>query len=266
MIKTFLTIIATLVVFRIYFIVIEQKSLYYPMKDIPETPKRLDIPFEDVYFKTGDGQTLHGWFVPAQGAKITVLYCHGNGGNIYHRLHRVQFFHEMGVHFFIFDYRGYGQSSGRPSEKGLYRDAEAAYDYLLTRKEVDKNKIAVYGESLGGAVAAELALRRKTSALILEGSFVSVVLRAQQLYPLLPMKFLITQKYDTESRIKKISIPKLIAHARSDEVVGFEHGEMLYKAAAPPKQFLPFDGTHNDDTYVISPAYREQLQRFLTVQ
>ena len=277
--KILLIIILCIILFRIYFIFLEQKSLYHPYKEIPETPANLGIAYEDVNFscsplavsggipskagKTNDEPLLNGWFIPAKDAKVTVLYCHGNAGNIYHRLHKVKFFHEMGVNFFIFDYRGYGKSSGNPSEKGLYKDAQAAYDYIVSRSDVDKNKIVVYGKSLGGPVAAELCLHRKASALILEGSFASVALRAQQLYPFLPMKLLIAQKYDTMAKVKDLPIPKLIVHGRQDEVISFSHAEILFKSAAWPKQFLPFEGGHNDDVYVTSAAYREKLEKFL---
>jgi hypothetical protein len=262
--KILLIIILGAIIFKIYFIFLEQKNLYHPDKEIPGTPTNLGITYEDINFKTEDGKLLNGWFVPAKEAKVTVLYCHGNAGNIYHRLHKAKFFHEMGVNFFIFDYRGYGKSTGNPSEKGLYKDAQAAYDCIISRSDVDRNKIVVYGKSLGGPVAADLCLHRKASALILEGSFASVALRAQQLYPLLPMKLLIAQKYDAVVKVKNMRIPKLIAHGRQDEVISFRHGEILFGAAAEPKQFLPFEGGHNDDVYVTSVAYRENLQKFLS--
>lgn len=261
--KILFIIILGAIIFKIYFIFLEQKSLYHPDKEIPQTPTNLGLAYEDINFKTDDGNLLHSWFVPSKGAKATVLYCHGNAGNIYHRLYKTKFFHEMGVNFFIFDYRGYGKSTGKPSEKGLYKDAQAAYDYLASRDDVDKNKIVVYGKSLGGPVAADLCNNRKACALILEGSFASVALRAQQLYPFLPMKFLITQKYDTMAKVKNLYIPKLIAHGRQDEVISFRHGEALFSVAAEPKQFLPFEGGHNDDLYVTSPAYKDKLKALL---
>ncbi len=159
--KILLAVIILLALLRVYFMLLEQKELYHPVREIPETPAGIGILYEDVNFKTADGETLNGWYVPSNGAKVTILYCHGNAGNIYHRLHRVRFFHRMGINFFIFDYRGYGKNGGKPDEKGLYEDAVAAYDYLTSRKDVDKNKIVVYGKSLGGPIAAEVCLRRK---------------------------------------------------------------------------------------------------------
>ncbi len=261
--RILLIVVLAIIIFKVLFVFLEQKGLYHPDREIPETPKNLGITFEEVNFKTADGQLLNGWFIPAKDAKVTILYCHGNAGNICDRLHKVEFFHNMGANFFLYDYRGYGKSTGKPSEKGLYKDARAAYDYLVSRNDVDKNKIVVYGKSLGGPVAADLCLNRKASALILEGSFASVTLRAQQIYPFLPMKFFITQKYDTMAKVKDLRIPKLIAHGRQDEVISFSHGEILFAAAAEPKEFLPFEGSHNDDAYVISSAYKEELLKFL---
>lgn len=260
--KILLNVIFIVIVFKILFIFLEQKSLYHPCKEILETPKNIGIVFEDINFKTADGQLLNGWFIPGKNSEVTIIYCHGNAGNISHRLHKVKFFYEMGVNFFIFDYRGYGKSTGKPTEKSLYKDAQAAYDYLVSRSDVDRNKIVVYGKSLGGPVAADLCVNRQASALILEGSFASVALRAQQLYPFLPMKLLVTQKYDTMNKVKNILIPKLIAHGRQDEVIGFHHGELLFNAATEPKKFLRFEGGHNDDVYVTTVAFREELKRF----
>lgn len=261
--RILLVIIIVLVLFRLLFIFMEQKNLYHPQRNISQTPAAINLKFEDVYFKTGDGEILNGWFIPSQGARTTVLYCHGNAGNIYHRLHKVKFFHDMGVNFFIFDYRGYGKSTGSPGEKGLYLDAQGAFDYLLRRSDVNKNRIVVYGKSLGGAIAVDLCLKRKAAAIIMEGSFASVALRAKQMYPYLPMKLLVSQKYDALKKISGLGIPKLIAHGKKDNVISFDHGKRLYSAAKAPKEFLVFDGGHNDDTYITSPKFKEELSRFL---
>jgi len=260
--KIILLIILGVIICRVFFLYLEQVSLYYPEKPILETPKDLGISYEDVSFKTPDGHILNGWFVPAKGALVSILYCHGNAGNISYNLHRVKFFHELGMNFFIFDYRGYGKSTGIPRENGLYQDAQAAYDYFILRKDVDKDRIVIYGKSLGGAIAADLCLYRKAIALILDGSFTSVVSRGKQLYPFLPVKLLVTQKYDTLNKIKNIRVPKLIAHGRQDEVISFHHGEVLFEAAAEPKKFLPYEDGHNEDVYVTSAEFRKELERF----
>lgn len=257
-----LKLIICIAIFRLYFVYFEQKNLYYPDKKISGTPKDWAIGYEEVEITTPDGKVLSAWFVPAPGASVTVFYCHGNAGNISHRLHKVEFFHDMGVNFFIFDYRGYGNSTGFPTESGIYKDTLAAYDYLLSRDDIDKSKIVVCGKSLGGAIATELCTKRDVAALILESSLASVEMRGSEMFPFLPMKLLTLQKYDALKRVKTITIPKLITHGRSDDIISFKHGEALFAAAAEPKKFLPFDGGHNDEVYVTSDAYKEELKKF----
>lgn len=260
--KILITLLFAVLLFRAYFLFLEQRSLYHPSEDIKDTPRAIGVEYEEVYFKAADGTVLNGWFVPAKNARITMLYCHGNAGNSSHRLHKVKFFHEMGVNFFIFDYRGYGKSKGFPYELGLYRDACAAYDYVVSRPDIDKGRIVAYGKSLGAAVAIDLCLRRSVRALMVEGAFLSVLGRAKELYPLLPMKLLVLQKFDNLNKIERITIPKFISHALDDEVIPFAHGEVLYGKAQEPKQFLPFEGLHSDDEFVTSSAYKGALKAF----
>ena len=203
---------------RLFFLWLEFFSLYCPQKKITRTPADIGVPFEEVDIRTSDRQVLNGWFMPAKDARFTILYCHGNAGNIENRLHRIKFFHDLGVNFFIFDYRGYGKSTGFPTEQGLYRDAQAAYDYLLTRADVDKNKIIFYGKSLGAAVAIDLATRRPAAALVSESGFASATLRAKEAYPFLPVRWLLVQRYDSLAKIRQIAAPKLIVHGDIDEV------------------------------------------------
>ena len=237
--------------------------MYYPSRDIPATPENINLPYEEVYFRARDGEKLHGWFVRARNPIATVLFCHGNAGNISHRLHRVKFFNDMGSNVLIFDYRGYGKSSGRPGEKGLYQDAQAAYDYLIAKKNIKNRDLVVYGKSLGGAVAVDLCLKREVGKLILESTFSSVGEVAKEIYPFLPVKLLLTQKYDSLKKLDKISIPKLIVHGRDDEIINFRHSKMLYEKAAEPKEYLPFTGGHNDEVFVTSKEYRDIIKKFL---
>ena len=241
----------------------EQKNLYYPSRDIPATPANINLSYEEVCFPTRDGETLHGWFILAKKPIATVLYCHGNAGNISHRLHRVKFFHDMGINVLIFDYRGYGKSSGRPGEKGLYQDAQAAYDYLIAKKNIQSQDLVVYGKSLGGSVAVDLCQKREVGKLILESTFSSVGEVAKEIYTFLQVKLFITQKYNSLKKIDKISIPKLIVHGRDDEIIKFQHSQMLYAKAAEPKEYLPFTGGHNDEVFVTSKEYRDIIKKFL---
>ena len=253
-------ILTTVTINLIY---LQRKDTYRPDKDISLTPDSIHVSYEEVNFKSlNDAETINGWFVAASHAKATILFCHGRTGNMSNELDTTVFFHSMGMNFFMFDYRGYGKSSGRPNEKGLYRDAQAAYDYLVSRKDVNKQEIIVIGESLGGAVAADLCLHRVVKALVLESTFVSLIEEARDLYPFLPVQYLLLEKYDTLSIVKHLHIPKLIVHGVDDEVISFKHAGMLYDAASFPKQFLPFEGGHNDGVFKTSEAYKSELNKF----
>lgn len=259
-----LVLLVAIILLAINFIHSQQKRLYVPGdRVITLTPTSIDLNYEDVYFRTTDRQSINGWFIPASNAKITLLYFHGNEGNMTDRLPRINFFHNMGMNILIFDYRGYGKSSGKPSEQGFYKDAQAAYDYLISRNDIDKDKIIAIGVSLGGPVAADLCLKRKVKALILESTFVSLLSYVQDLYPALPVKFLVREKFDTLEKMKNIKIPKLITHGVDDEVVLYKHARYLYDAASYPKKFLSFHGGHSDDIYVLSDTFREALQKFI---
>jgi len=261
--KILIRVIIYLMIFRIYFLFLEQRNLYYPNKEIENTPDKWAIGYEDINFPTPDGKSLNGWFIPADGATVTILYCHGNGGNISHRIHKILFFHEMGFNVFVFDYRGYGRSKGFPTEGGIYKDTLAAYDYLVSRDDVNRDKLVVYGKSLGGAIATELCTKREASALILESALASVEMRAKEMFPYLPMKLLTWQKYDALKKVKSITIPKLITHGQDDQVISFGHGLALFNNAAEPKKFIPFSGGHNEDVYTTSDEFKAELTKFL---
>ncbi|MBU0759413.1 MAG: alpha/beta hydrolase [Candidatus Omnitrophica bacterium] len=253
--KNLVFIIIGIVFILAYLRYFEYRSLYFPTKDIEITPESAGLKYEDVYFMTRDNVKLNAWFVPSEGASFTLLFCHGNGGNINHRIEKISLLHSLGLNVFIFDYRGYGRSSGRPSEKGLYADAGAAYEYLTSQKKIPQDNIILYGESLGGAVAVDLASRKKTRALIIESTFTSTRDVAKVVYPFLPT-FFISAGFDSTEKIKKIDIPKLIIHSRSDEIIPFNQSERLFKLAAQPKAHLKLVGGHNTchvdsrDTYI----------------
>ncbi len=256
-------LLAVFIALSLHVIYLQRKQLYLPNPLIYATPESINIFYEDVNFKTPDNQNINGWFIPAKNADVTFLFCPGHSGNLSAQLARVRFFHDLGVNLMMFDYRGYGNSSGWPSEDGFYKDAQTAYDYLISRNDVNADKIVVIGESLGGAVASELCLRRKAKALVLESSIVSAVLKAKHLYPLLPVDFLLLEKFDALSKIRAIRIPKLFVHGLDDEEIAFSDAMLLYRTALSPKEFLPFRGSHNDDIFKISHAYKKALQKFL---
>ena len=242
----------------------EHRSLYFPMEEIEIVPSAIGLAYEDVYFETEDGVKINAWFVtdPLKDSKYTLLFSHGNGGNISHRVEKIGMLSKLGLDVFIFDYRGYGRSSGRPSEKGFYRDVEAAYNYLVSEKNIQPERIIVYGESLGGSVAIDLASRKKVRALITESAFSSTVDMAKALYPRLPA-FLISTKFDAVSRVKDLSIPKLIIHSKNDDIVPFAQSVKLFKAAPEPKKHLVLVGSHNSCYVDSKEAYVKGMQEFL---
>ncbi len=241
---------------------LEYKSTYYPFRAIEYTPKDIGLEYEDVSLTAKDGVQISGWFIPSQSSRAVVLFCHGNGGNISHRLQKIMILNRLNLDVLIFDYRGYGKSKGRPSENGLYLDAEAVYDYLLNERKVPPRKIIGYGESLGGAVIAELALRRELGSIIMESSFTSVPDMAKTVAPFIP-GFVYKSRFDSLSKIKNIGYPKLILHSTDDEVVPFEHGRRLFDNAEEPKEFIEMKGGHNDTFLVSGDLFVSAIDSFI---
>lgn len=245
----------------IYFRHVERRTIFQPIKEIEFFPKELGLDFEDVFFKTADGIDINGWFLPYAGAKYTVLFCHGNAGNISYRLENIKFFHDLGYNVFIFDYRGYGRSKGRPSEKGLYLDAQAAYDYLVSRK-ISPEQIIGFGKSLGGAVIIDLAYKNKLAALIISSAFSNGKDMAKIVYPFLPY-WIFTSRFDSLNKIKSVSVPKLIIHSIDDEMIPYKLGEELYQGAAQPKEFLQIRGDHNSCFFISQEILKEKIADFI---
>ncbi|MFH1856592.1 MAG: alpha/beta hydrolase [Candidatus Omnitrophota bacterium] len=240
---------------------IERRNLFFPSRKIEITPEILRIPFEDVYLKTLDGVTINGWFIPKENAEYTVLFCHGNAGNISHRLEKIVLLRHANVNVFIIDYRGYGNSLGNPNEQGLYLDAQAAYDYLIKEKNIDASNIVLYGGSIGSAVAVELASRNEIGGLIIEGGFSSGRDIAKKFYPFLPA-FLFGDKFNSLSKIKKNGAPKLFIHSRDDEVVPFSLAKKLYDTAQGSKKLVEVRGGHNTSHIDSQEIYEEVLKEF----
>lgn len=239
--------------------------VYFPQtgRDFIATPEQLELPYESVTLRTQDGLTLHGWFVPAQAARGTVLFFHGNAGNISHRIDYLSMFHRLGYQTFIFDYRGYGQSSGTPSEPGTYADAEAAWNYLVEEKGIQPDRIALFGESLGGAVAAWLAAHERPGLLVLASAFTSLPDMAEKIYPFLPVRLLSRFNYNTLEYLRSVVCPVLIAHSPQDEIVPFAHGQALYEAAPEPREFIELEGGHNDGFIFMREAWMRALSEFM---
>ncbi|MGA2661792.1 MAG: alpha/beta hydrolase [Verrucomicrobiota bacterium] len=227
----------------------EYSQVYHPDRILGATGAELGRPFENVFFAAGDGVELNGWFFPghtnSSRARLAVLICHGNAGNISHRLQLCQTLLATGVSVFLFDYRGYGRSRGRPSEEGTYRDAQAAHHWLQG-KGFSGGRVIAFGESLGGGVASELALRERVGGLVLQSTFTSIPDVGSELFPWLPVRWLSTIKYDTLAKLPRLKAPLLVMHSRTDGLIGFHHGEKNFAAANPPKLFWELKGGHND--------------------
>jgi fermentation-respiration switch protein FrsA (DUF1100 family) len=222
----------------------------------------MGLAYEDVYFKTADGLTLNAWFLKNPKATSTLIFAHGNAGNISDRLLKVRFFYNLGLNVFIFDYRGYGNSEGKPTENGIYLDAQAAYDYLQSRGDLNMKNIVAYGASLGGVVAIDLATHRPIAALVVESTITSAPDMARKLYPFIP-SVLMSIKFNSLFKVKTITIPKLFMHSPQDTVVPFAMGQRLFAAAHEPKEFLQISGGHNDAQIAIDPNASLEFVRFL---
>jgi hypothetical protein len=265
-IKRIMNIVLILLVFYLAFLVtiyfMQDRMLYYPDREVLQTPEDIGLEYEEVSLKTKDNVTISGWYIPAKHEKGVLLFCHGNAGNISHRLESINIFHNVGLSVLIFDYRGYGKSEGKPSEKGTYRDAEAAWNYLVEEKGKTPDRIILFGRSLGAAIAADIALKKIPAGLILESCFLSVPEMGKKHYPWIPVRLLSKYDYATIDKIRSITCPKLIIHSPDDEIVPFEHGKSLFEEAVQPKDFLRIKGGHNEGFLMSGDLYLEGLKNF----
>lgn len=230
------------------------------------SPADIGLTFASLKLATPDGETLDGWVVPAdtkREAHGLVIFFHGNAGNIGHRLDYLRMFHDLGLATLIVDYRGYGRSSGAPSEEGTYLDAAALWRHATQVLGFPADRIVLFGESLGGGVAAQLAAGNRPGALVLASTFTSVPDMGTDLYPFLPVQLLARIRYETLVRLPLIACPVMVIHSRNDDVIPFKHGERLFEAARPPKQFLEIEGGHNDGFVFSRKDWVGRLDGFL---
>jgi fermentation-respiration switch protein FrsA (DUF1100 family) len=262
----FIISIIVIPLFLFFFIrFIEKKSLYFPFKAIEATPKAIGLDYEDITVTTEDGVQLTGWLIPAERSRATLLLSHGNAGNISHRLDKIKILNDLNLDILIYDYRGYGMSTGEPSEDGLYMDVQAMYDYLVDDRKISPDKIIAYGESLGGAVAVNLAVKNEVGGLIIESSFTSIHDMAQKLLLYVP-RFALKTAFDSLNKIKNIRVPTLIMHSPADEVIPFSHGRKLFDNAADPKVFVELQGGHNDGFLVSGEVYSKGIDEFVDIE
>jgi uncharacterized protein len=251
----------------------ERRFIYYPSRDLGETPARRGWVYEEVALTAEDGVALHGWFIPAaaparadDGGPATLLVLHGNAGNISHRLDKLGILRDLGWDVLAIDYRGYGRSGGAPSEPGLYADARAAYRHLVGPRAVPAARAFLYGESLGSAVAVQLATEVAAGGVIIEEPFTSAVEVGQKMFPFLPVGLIARSRFDTLGKIGRIRAPLLVLHSREDEMFPLAYAERLLAAAPAPKELVVLHGSHNDAFLASAPVYRDALRRFVAAQ
>ena len=240
--------------------------IYYPELDIRITPSSVGLAYTDVTVETSDGVNINAWWVPVKNPRATVLFCHGNGGNVSYYLETLKVFKRLGLSALIFDYRGYGRSQGKPSEQGTYLDAEAAWQYLTHTQKIAPQQLIIWGRSLGGAIATRTAARHPAGLLIIESAFTSVPDVAHAHIAWLPAWVFAEYRYDTRRYVEQITMPTLIIHSSEDEIIPFAHGRKLFETLEGPKAFLAIKGSHNqgfiDSLSVYEPGIDAFIRRY----
>ena len=222
------------------------------------------LPLEEVWLPVDETVTVFGWFVDAGPGHPVLLWCHGNAGNISHRLANMGELYRRGLSIFIFDYRGYGRSTGFPSEAGFYLDALTAFDYLQHQRRIPPTRIMMFGRSLGGAVAAEVGIQRAPAGLILEGTFPSIQAMADQHYLGLPARWFVNVEFNLAQKAAQLAIPLLVMHGALDSIVPVALGRQVFDAAREPKRWHEVPGAeHNDVPYVGGDAYYRVILDFI---
>ncbi|HEY5601650.1 MAG TPA: alpha/beta hydrolase [Gammaproteobacteria bacterium] len=257
------TLVLIIAIFSGFMYVNQPGMIFFPIKELRETPGDWGMSYEDVIIKTSDEVRLHAWFIPRHDTDKTLLFFHGNAGNISHRGDSLRIFHKLGLNVLIFDYRGYGQSEGRPAEDGLYEDARAVWRYLTQIRGISDKNVILFGRSLGGAVAAKLAAEINAGGVILESTFSSAKDMARELFPVfsyfIPMRF----DFNTEAFIKAVNYPVLVIHSPDDEIIPYSLGRKVYEAAGQPKQMMDIHGDHNSGFLHSQAQYEKGLEQFL---
>lgn len=241
----------------------QPNMIFFPIKELRDAPGNWGMEFENVHLQSSGGVDLHGWYIPGQPDAKTLLFFHGNAGNISHRGDSIKIFHNIGLNVFIFDYRGYGSSSGKPGEQGLYDDGRSAWRYLTETRRIKNRDIVLFGRSLGGAVATRLAAEVKAGGLILESTFSSARDMAANLFPVLSHVIYLRFNFNTLGAVRNVHCPILVIHGPDDEIIPYSLGEKVFQAANQPKQFIKLKGDHNSGFLQSQPQYQQSLNEFI---
>jgi len=263
MISSIIVIVPSLLLLNVWMYFQQPRMIFYPVREIYQTPADWGLDYEDVTFNTADNVQLHGWYIPYQQAEQVLLFFHGNAGNVSHRRDSIELFHRLGLSVFIIDYRGYGKSKGKPDEQGLYQDASAAWRYLTDEKGFANDQILIFGRSLGGAVAARLASGVQARGLVLESTFSSARDFARAVFPVLSRLVFTRYDFNTAENIQRVDYPVLVLHSPDDEIMPFRLGEKIFQSAHQPKYFVRMQGDHNNGFLQSQPEYEQEFDRWL---
>ena len=259
----------------------QRKLIFRPLPDLLRTPADLGLPYEDVWMATADGGKLHGWWLPNPSSAVeknVMLFCHGNYGNISYNTERLRFLHSLGFSILAFDYRGYGRSvdgqatsvnaKPAPTEQSTYADVETAWRYLTEQRGISPSQITTLGHSMGGAIAIHLAtqpIAKDMARLIVTSSFTTMedAIKAKPIYSLFPIHQLLTEPFDSLSKVAALPMPVLYAHGDQDFDVPMPLSKRLYAASPEPKQLWIAPGaSHNNICLDLSDRFREVIQSF----
>jgi hypothetical protein len=246
--------------------VFENRLIFFPPR-YPEgfsAPKNYGLDLEDVWLTTRDNLRLNAWYLANPASSKALVWFHGNAENIGHGSWHLKFYSRLGVNVLALDYRGYGRSEGSPDEAGVYRDADAAYDFLVENRRIRPENLVLFGHSLGGAVAIDLASRRKCGALIVESSFTSGRDMARRMFRLPLMEYVPKSRFDSLAKMARVKAPVLVVHGTADPVIPFSMSRKLFEAASEPKFFFPVEGAGHDDIVEVGgERYLDRLRQFV---
>lgn len=242
---------------------VQESLLFFPTSEIYRTPSDFGWQYDGVSLEVGQEKTS-GWYVHTEAQpKGVILFSHGNAGNISDRLESVGLFRDMGYDVFLYDYGGYGESTGRPSEERCYEDIRAAWRYLTDERKIAPEEIVLHGRSLGAGPTSQLGTEVVPAAIILESAFTSVPDIAQEFYPILPVRFVVTIQFDNGEKVGRFRSPVMVVHSVDDDLIPFHHGQKLFELAHEPKAFLEIGGDHNSGIWISRERYTSGLAQFL---
>ncbi len=246
-----------------FLLINQDRMIFIPLDSFITTPSKTGMNHEEIFLEVSPEENIHAWYFPLSDSAPTILFCHGNAGNISYRLNAVNMFLNLGCSVLLFDYRGYGMSGGKPSEENVYADAEAALGWLKSRG-TSEDEIIVFGESLGSAVAIELAARHhELGGLIIKSAFTNLAEVGHTHFPYLPVSLICRYNFNSLDRVKYIACPVIFSHSKEDELIPFRMGRSLFDTVTGSKTFVEITGGHNDRDYLSDENYHAALNEFI---